>query len=327
MKQIVYGSEGTPESMRVVSGEVPRPKAGEILIDVHYAGVNRPDLLQRAGRYAPPPDASPVLGLEVAGTVAALGEGVSQWRLGDRVTALTPGGGYAEQCLAPASHALPVPEGLSMAEAAALPETWFTVWANLVDLGRLKSGERLLVHGGSSGIGLTAIQLAKLLGASVLVTVGKADKVAFCRDFGADLAINYRDEDFVARVKAFTAGEGVDVVLDMVGGSYLARNASVLRRDGRLLLIAFLEGSKVEFDFMPVMLKRLTITGSTMRPRSVAEKAAIRDALLTRVWPEWSAGRLRPHLHACFALAEAADAHRLMASSEHIGKIVLSVKD
>lgn len=326
MKQIVYGSEGTPESMRLVSAETPQPKAGEILIDVHYAGVNRPDLLQRAGRYAPPPDASPILGLEVAGTVAALGEGVTQWQLGDCVTALTPGGGYAEQCVAPASHALPVPKGLSMAEAAVLPETWFTVWANLVDLGRLKSGERLLVHGGSSGIGLTAIQLAKLFGARVLVTVGNAEKAAFCRDFGADLAINYREEDFVSRVKGYTDGEGVDVVLDMVGGAYLPRNAGVLRRDGRMVLIAFLEGSKVEFDFMPVMIKRLTITGSTMRPRSVAEKTAIRDALLARVWPELSAGRLRPHLHASFALADAAQAHHLMASSQHIGKIVLSVK-
>jgi putative PIG3 family NAD(P)H quinone oxidoreductase len=327
VKQIVYGPEGTPESMRLVSAVVPQPRTREILIDVHCAGVNRPDLLQRAGRYAPPPDASPILGLEVAGTVAALGEGVTQWQLGDRVTALTPGGGYAEQCVAPASHALPVPSGLSMAEAAALPETWFTVWANLVDLGRLKAGERVLVHGGSSGIGLTAIQLAKFLGASVLVTVGNADKAAFCSDFGADLAINYRAEDFVARVKAFTAGEGVDVVLDMVGGGYLPRNASVLRRDGRMVLIAFLEGSRVEFDFMPVMLKRLTITGSAMRPRSVEEKEVIRDALLARVWPEWTAGRLRPHLHACFPLAQAADAHRLMASSQHIGKIVLSVKD
>jgi putative PIG3 family NAD(P)H quinone oxidoreductase len=213
-----------------------------------------------------------------------------------------------------------------MAEAAALPETWFTVWANLVDLGRLKAGERLLVHGGSSGIGLTAIQLARRLGVEVIVTVGSGEKARFCREFGADHAINYREEDFVKQVKELTNGEGVDVVLDMVGAPYLQKNLGVLRRDGRLVLIAFLEGSKGEFDLMPVMLKRLAITGSTMRPRTVSEKAAIRDALLKNIWPEIAAGRLRPHIHATFPLAQAGEAHRLMESSAHIGKIVLQVK-
>jgi len=326
VKQIVYGADGTPDSMRIEECARPQPAPGEILIEVHCAGVNRPDVLQRAGRYPPPPGASPILGLEVAGTVAALGEGVTEWKVSQRVTALVPGGGYAEYCVAPAAHALPVPEGLDLAQAAALPETWFTVWANLVDLGRLRPGERLLVHGGSSGIGLTAIQLARHLGVECLVTVGNEEKARFCRDFGADHAINYRAADFAARAKELTGGEGVDVVLDMVGAPYLQKNLSVLRRDGRLVLIAFLEGSKGEFDLMPVMLKRLTVTGSTMRPRSMAEKAAIRDALLKSIWPEIVAGRLRPHIHAVFPLAQACDAHKLMESSAHIGKIVLQVK-
>jgi len=326
VKQIIYGAGGTPESMRVGEGEKPQPGPGEILIEVAFAGINRPDVLQRSGRYPPPPGASPILGLEVAGTVAVLGEGVGEWKVGQCVTALVPGGGYAEYCVAPASHALPIPEGLDLAQAAALPETWFTVWANLVDLGRLKRGERLLVHGGSSGIGLTAIQLARHLGVECFVTVGSAAKAEFCRGFGADHALNYREADFVQQVKDLTGGEGVDVVLDMVGAPYLQKNLSVLRRDGRLVLIAFLEGAKGEFDLMPVMLKRLTITGSTMRPRTLAEKAAIRDALLKNIWPEIAAGRLRPHIHATFPLAQAGEAHRLMESSRHIGKIVLQVK-
>ena len=326
MKFIAVGSAGTPESMQLAEGASPTPAEGEILIEVDYAGVNRPDVIQRSGRYPPPTGASPILGLEVAGTVAALGSGVSSWEIGDPVMALAPGGGYAEFCVVPATHALPVPDGLSMAEAAGLPETWFTVWANLVDLARLKTGERLLVHGGSSGIGLAAIQLARHLGVQVIVTVGSPEKAAFCKAFGADDAIDYRQEDFLARVKEITAGEGVDVVLDMVGGAYFQKNASLLRRDGRLVLIAFLESSKAEFDFMPVMLKRLTITGSTMRPRSVAEKARIRDALFQYIWPAWAAGRLKPHLYATFPLAAAGEAHRLMESSRHIGKIMLQVK-
>ncbi len=326
MRQIEHGPDGSADSMRVVDGAQPEPGPGEILIEVHYAGVNGPDLAQRQGRYPPPPGASPVLGLEVAGRVCALGQGVGEWKVGDMVTALVPGGGYAEYCVTPASHALPIPRGMGLAEAAGLPETWFTVWANLVGLGRLKRGERLLVHGGSSGIGLTAIQLARHLGVQALVTVGSEEKARFCREFGADHAINYREEDFVARVKEITGKEGVDVVLDMVGAPYLQKNVSVLRRDGRLVLIAFLQGSRTEFDFMPVMLKRLTITGSTMRPRTVAEKAAIRDALRQEIWPALDAGRLKTHLFATFPLAQARDAHQLMESSRHIGKIVLRVR-
>ncbi|MBV2234765.1 MAG: NAD(P)H-quinone oxidoreductase [Sterolibacterium sp.] len=325
MHYIAHGAGGPADCLQLQQGPRPQPAAGEILIEVGYAGVNRPDLLQRAGSYPPPADASPLLGLEVAGRVAEVGAGVSHWRVGDRVAALAPGGGYAEYCRVPASHALPLAAGLSLKTAAALPETWFTVWANLIGLGQLKAGERLLVHGGASGIGLAAIQLARHVGAEVLVTVGSAEKQAFCENFGASLAINYRVEDFLSRIKAYTDGQGVDVVLDMVGGSYLQKDISVLRRDGRLVLIAFLEGSRTAFDFMPVMLKRLRITGSTMRSRSLAEKTAIRDALLDSVWPALTNGQLYTHLYASFPLARAADAHRLMESGCHIGKIVLEV--
>ena len=326
MQYVSYGNEGTPESMSLAECAAPVAGPGEILIEVHYAGVNRPDVAQRSGRYPPPPGASPILGLEVAGRVAALGEGVAEWQIGDPVAALAPGGGYAEYCLVPSGHALPVPAGMSLADAACLPETWFTVWANLIDIGRLKAGERLLVHGGSSGIGLTAIQLARHVGAEVIVTVGSEEKAKFCREFGADHAINYKDGDFAEKVKELTRGEGVDVVLDMVGGDYLQKDVRLLRRDGRLVLIAFLEGSKCAFDFLPVMIKRLTITGSTMRPRSVAEKTAIRDSLARNIWPAFSSGKLKNHLFATFPFGEAAEAHRLMESSRHIGKIVLQVK-
>lgn len=326
MKHIAYSDVGTPDSMCVVEGVKPVPGAGEILIEVAYAGVNRPDVAQRSGRYPPPPGASTILGLEVAGRVVALGRDVTEWQVGDSVTALVPGGGYAEYCVTPAAHALPIPGGMSLAAAAGLPETWFTVWANLMDIGRLKAGERLLVHGGSGGIGLTAILLARHVGAQVIVTVGSREKAEFCRAYGADFAIDYTQEDFVAKVKEFTAGEGVDVVLDMVGGAYFQKNASLLRRDGRLVMIAFLQGSKTEFDFLPVMLKRLSLSGSTMRPRSVAEKAAIRDALLRHIWPSLASGELKPHLFASFPLEQAAEAHRLMESSRHIGKIVLQVR-
>jgi len=325
MKYIAHGAGGPAECMTLADGPTPTPGPGQILIEVVCAGVNRPDVLQRWGRYPPPPDASPVLGLEVAGRVAGLGAGVTEWKLGDAVAALTPGGGYAEYCVAAAGHALPVPKGMDFATAAALPETWFTVWANLVDLGRLKRSERLLVHGGSSGIGLVAIQLAKHLGVECVVTVGSEEKAAFCRGAGAAHAINYRTADFAEEVKRITNGEGVDVVLDMVGAPYLARNLASLRRDGRLVYVAFLEGSKGEADLMPVMLKRLTITGSTMRPRTTAEKTAIRDALAAEIWPALAAGRLLPHLFARFPLARAAEAHALMESSKHIGKIVLEV--
>lgn len=330
MRYISHGTGGGPEVLQLCEAAPPQPGPGEILIEVACAGVNRPDILQRSGLYPPPADASPVLGLEVAGHVAAVGAGVTQWKPGDRVAALTPGGGYATHCLAPAAHALPVPADMSLATAAALPETWFTVWANLVDLGQLKAGERLLVHGGASGIGLAAIQLARHLGAEVYVTVGSAEKQAFCTAFGARHAINYRHEDFLPRLKELTAdtatGAGMDVILDMVGGDYLQKNIHLLRRDGRLVLIAFLAGSQLEFNFMPVMMKRLQITGSTMRARSHDEKATIRDALLQQVWPALCSGALPTHIHAEFPLSQAAAAHRLMESNQHIGKIVLNIK-
>ena len=326
MKYIAHGAGGDADCMTLAEGAAPQPAPGQILIEVVCAGVNRPDVLQRSGRYPAPLDASLVLGLEVAGRVAALGDGVTEWKVGDGVAALTPGGGYAEYCVAAASHALPIPAGMDFATAAALPETWFTVWANLVDLGHLKQGERLLVHGGSSGIGLVAIQLAKHLGVECIVTVGNDEKAGFCRSAGAAHAINYRNSDFAEEVKRITAGAGVDVILDMVGAPYLQRNLASLRRDGRLVYVAFLEGSKGEADLMPVMLKRLTITGSTMRPRTLAEKTAIRDALAANIWPALARGELLPHLFARFPLAQAADAHRLMESSRHIGKIVLEVK-
>jgi putative PIG3 family NAD(P)H quinone oxidoreductase len=326
MKYIAHGAGGDADCMTLAEGAAPQPAPGQILIEVVCAGVNRPDVLQRSGRYPAPLDASLVLGLEVAGRVAALGDGVTEWKVGDGVAALTPGGGYAEYCVAAASHALPIPAGMDFATAAALPETWFTVWANLVDLGHLKQGERLLVHGGSSGIGLVAIQLAKHLGVECIVTVGNDEKAGFCRSAGAAHAINYRNSDFADEVKRITSGAGVDVILDMVGAPYLQRNLASLRRDGRLVYVAFLEGSKGEADLMPVMLKRLTITGSTMRPRTLAEKTAIRDALAANIWPALARGELLPHLFARFPLAQAADAHRLMESSRHIGKIVLEVK-
>jgi len=323
MKFIDYGPPGTPDSLRVAECAIPVPGSGEILIEVHYAGVNRPDVMQRMGRYAPPPGASPILGLEVAGHVAALGAGVSQWRVGDAVCALVPGGGYAQFCVAPARHALPLPAGLNLAQSAGLPENWFTVWANLIGIAALGAGEWVLIHGGSSGIGLAAIQLSRHVGAHAIVTVGSDEKARFCRDFGASEAINYRSEDFVERTQAITAGRGVDVVLDMVGGPYIPKNLSLLRRDGRLVFIAFLQGSRCDIDLLPVMQKRLRVSGSTMRPRSVKEKAAIRDALAREIWPALAAGRLQTHLHASFAYDHAADAHRLMESSRHIGKIVL----
>lgn len=326
MKYIAHGPDGSIDAMRLVDGPTPTPGVGEILIEVHYAGVNRPDIAQRAGKYPPPSDASPILGLEISGRVAALGEGVTEWKLGDFVCALVPGGGYAEYCVAPASHALPIPRGMSLAEAAGLPENWFTVWANLILHGRLKKDERLLVHGGSSGIGLAAIQLARHLGAQPIVTVGSEEKAQFCRALGA-LAIDYRQEDFVARVKELTQGEGIDVVLDMVGGAYIAKNLHVLRREGRLVFIAFLQGSRAELDLMPVMIKRLTITGSTMRPRSIAEKAAIRDALRRDIWPAIEAHQIKVHVFATFELAAVGEAHRLMESSAHIGKIILRVRE
>lgn len=327
MKHIAFGPGPGAESMRLTEGLQPEAGPGELLIEVDHAGVNRPDVQQRAGKYPPPPGASPVLGLEVSGKVAAVGEGVSGWYVGDAVCALTPGGGYAQYCVAPAGQVLPVPKGWTLEQAAGLCETWFTVWANLVGIARVVAGETVLVHGGSSGIGLAAIELLKLRGAHCIVTVGDEEKARFCREFGAQAAINYKSEDFVARVRELTNGDGVDVVLDMVAGDYVPRNLSLLRRNGRLVLIALQRGSSAEVDLNAVMRNRLVITGSTMRPRTIAEKTAIRDALRREVWPECEAGNVRVHVHATFPLAQAAEAHRLMESGRHIGKILLRVRD
>ncbi|MEM9198136.1 MAG: NAD(P)H-quinone oxidoreductase [Pseudomonadota bacterium] len=323
MQVVEIAAPGGPEVLRPATRALPQPGPGEILIKVAAAGVNRPDCLQRAGLYAPPPDASDLPGLEAAGTVAALGTGVTRWQLGDAVCALLPGGGYAEYAVTPADHALSVPKGLSLQEAAALPETFFTVWTNVFDRGRLRDGETLLVHGGSSGIGTTAIQLAAARGARVIATAGSDAKCQACLDLGATLAVNYRDADFVAAVRAATEGHGADVILDMVGGSYIPRNLKALAIDGRLVMIAFLGGSTAEVNFAPLMMKRQTITGSTLRPHSVAAKAAIAEALRREVWPHLDSGALRPVMDSDYALAQAADAHRRMESSAHIGKIVL----
>ncbi|MEO0993200.1 MAG: NAD(P)H-quinone oxidoreductase [Pseudomonadota bacterium] len=313
---------GGPEVLTPARGPVPEPGPGEVLIRVAAAGVNRPDVLQRTGNYAPPPGTSPVPGLEVAGTVVACGPG-TQLAEGAEVCALVAGGGYAEYCTAPEPQCLPVPKGLSVAEAAALPETVFTVWTNVFERGRLVSGETVLIHGGSSGIGTTAIQLAVAFGARVLVTVGSEAKAEACRALGAERAILYRQEDFVAASREATEGRGVDLVLDMVGGDYVARNIQALAVQGRLVQIAFQQPRRMEIDLLPMMLKRLTLTGSTLRPRSVAEKGAIADALHGRVWPLIEAGRVGPVIHSRFPLSEAVAAHRLMDSSAHIGKILL----
>jgi putative PIG3 family NAD(P)H quinone oxidoreductase len=314
---------GGPEVLVPVHRPVPRPGPGELLIEMAAAGVNRPDVLQRKGGYAPPPDASDIPGLELAGRVAALGEGVHAFALGQEVTALVAGGGYAEYCTAPVAQCLPVPRGLSLVEAAAIPETYFTVWSNVFDRGRLQAGERFLVHGGSSGIGTTAIQLAHAFGATVYATAGSAEKVRACEALGAARAIDYRSQDFVAVLKEASANRGVDVILDMVGAPYLARNIELLAPDGRLVLISFLGGAKAEIDIAPVMMKRLTVTGSTLRPRPVAFKGAIAQALKEKVWPLLEQGKAKPQIFATFPLREAAQAHRLMESSQHIGKILL----
>jgi NADPH2:quinone reductase len=316
---------GEAEVLRLAEGPLPRPAAEDVLIQIAAAGVNRPDVLQRSGSYPPPPGASPILGLEVAGRIAALGDGVERLRIGDAVCALVAGGGYAEYSVAPETVCLPVPRGLSLRDAAGLPETFFTVWSNVFDRGRLVAGESLLVHGGSSGIGTTAIQLGRAFGARVFATAGTPEKCAVCGKLGAERAIDYRQEDFVAVIRELTGGRGVDVILDMVGGDYIERNLRVLAVDGRLVQIAFLQGSKVTLDLVHLMVRRQTITGSTLRPRSVAEKAAIAAALREKVWPLIDAGTIRPVVDRSFPLAEAAAAHRLMESSQHIGKILLTV--
>ena len=325
MRYIAAREPGPPDVLALAEGPVPTPAPGDVLIEVSNAGVNRPDCLQRAGAYPPPPDASPIIGLEVAGTVVARGEGVTAWNVGDHVCALTPGGGYAEYCTTPAAFCLPIPEPLDELAAASLPENHYTVWNNVFDRGHLKAGETVLIHGGSSGIGLTAIQLAKRFGANVVTTVGSDDKAAFCRDIGADHAINYRTQDFVAEVARITGRRGVDLVLDMVGGDYIAKNLKCLANDGRLVFIGFMQGGRAEVDWRHIMVKRLTITGSTLRASPVARKAEIAQSLRTKVWPLFARGELKPVIHRVYPLAEAAAAHALMESSTHIGKIMLAV--
>jgi putative PIG3 family NAD(P)H quinone oxidoreductase len=326
MRHIAVEHPGGPEVMRVADGPVPTPGADDVLIDVAYAGVNRPDCAQRAGTYPPPPDASPVLGLEVSGRIAAVGSRVTRWAVGDDVCALTPGGGYAEYCVTPAAWCLPIPRGWSLLQAAGLPENYYTVWNNVFDRGGLKSGEWFLVHGGTSGIGLTAIQLAKAFGATVMTTAGSDEKTAFCTRIGADHAINYRTHDFADEVKRITGKRGVDVILDMVGGDYVERNLKCLAVEGRLVQIAFLAGSRVDCDWRFIMLKRLTVTGSTLRASPSARKAALARELLDNVWPLLEQQKIQSVIHRTFDLASAAQAHALMESSAHIGKIMLAVK-
>lgn len=322
MQAVEITQAGGPDVLKLTTRPVPTPRAGEVVIRLAYAGVNRPDALQRAGLYAPPPTASDLPGLEGAGEVVALGAGVSEWALGDQVCALLPGGGYAQYVATPAAHCLPVPRGLGLKEAACLPETFFTVWSNAFQRGGLKSGERFLVHGGSSGIGTTAIQLAHSFGARVFATAGSAEKCKACADLGAEHAINYREEDFV---EVLRAQGGANLILDMVGGAYLPRNVTALADDGRLVQIAFLQGPKVELNFSQVMMRRLTITGSTLRPQSDLAKARIAEALRTHAWPLLEAGKIAPVMDSEFPLAKAAAAHARLESSGHIGKIVLKV--
>jgi len=325
MRAIEISQPGGPEVLRPAQRPTPQARPGEVVIRVHTAGVNRPDCFQRAGSYAPPPGASELPGLEVSGTVAAVGEGVTQWRTGDAVCALTPGGGYAQYCATPAVHCLPVPAGLDLTQAASLPETFFTVWINVFERGGLAPGETLLVQGGASGIGVTAIQMARAFGNRVFATAGSAEKCAACERLGAERAINYRTEDFAEVVKQLTGGKGVDVILDMVGGDYLQRELKCLATDGRLSIIAFLGGSKTTLDLGDVLYRRLTITGSTLRPRSIEYKAQVAQALREKVWPLLEHGRIKPVIHQVFPLDRAADAHALMESGSHIGKILLSV--
>ena len=325
MTAIGFDAPGGPDVLKPQQRPVPQPGPGQVLVHVAVAGVNRPDVLQRMGGYAPPPGASDIPGLEIAGRIVALGEGVSRYEVGDQVCALVAGGGYAEYAVVHEDNALPIPSGLSLEQAGALPETYFTVWTNVFQRGGLTKGESFMVHGGTSGIGTTAIQLAKAFGATVLATAGSDEKCAACRELGADHAINYRTEDFVAAAKAATGGRGVNLILDMVGGDYINRNYDAAAESGRIVQIAFLNGPKAEVNFSRLMLKRLTHTGSTLRPRTIPEKAAIARELEEKVWPLLTEGRCKPVIHARFPLAQAAEAHRLMESNAHIGKIVLVV--
>jgi len=325
MKFVSHGEGGAPDVMHLSETNVPKPEAGEVLVKVAYAGVNRPDCLQRSGRYPPPPGASPILGLEASGQVVALGEGVTRWKQGDLVCGLANGGAYAEYVCIPQGQALPVPAGLTLLQAAALPENYFTVWTNVFQRGKLQAGETFLVHGGSSGIGLTAIQLAKAFGARVMCTVGNTEKMHACQAAGADLSINYRTQDFVKEVMSATDQKGVNIILGMVGGDYMQRNINCLAVDGRLVQIAFLQPSKTEVDWIGLMVKRLTFTGSTLRPRTAVDKAQMAKELHEQVWPLLQQGKCLPVVHQVFDLSEAKQAHELMESSTHIGKIMLKV--
>lgn len=325
MTAIEIAEPGGPEVLRPVTRPLPILAAGEVLIKTMAAGVNRPDVAQRKGGYPPPPGASDLPGLELAGTVAAVGAGVERWKLGDKVCALVAGGGYAEYCAAPAGQCLPWPAGFDAVRAAALPETFFTVWGNVAQRAKLQAGETILIHGGSSGIGTTAIQIAKSLGATVIVTAGSDEKCAACVKLGAARAINYKTEDYVAIAKEMTDGAGVNVILDMVGGDYIARDIAALAPEGRLVFIAFQKGRKAEIDFQPIMLKRLTVTGSTLRPRDVAFKSKVARELEERVWPLLGSGKIAPVIHATFPLGDAAGAHRALEAGDHVGKIVLTV--
>ena len=325
MRVIQIEKPGGPEALRPAERGRPEPKPHEILVKVAAAGVNRPDVLQRMGLYAVPPDASDLPGLEIAGEVVACGAAVKKWQPGDAVCALTHGGGYAEYCVTPEVQALPVPKGFSMVEAASLPETFFTVWSNVYDRGRLAAGETLLVQGGSSGIGVTAIQMAKATGNRVFATAGSEEKCAACVRLGAEAAFNYKTQDFVAGVKAATGGKGVDVILDMAAGDFVPQELKALADDGRLVFIAFLRGMKTELDVNELMRRRLTLTGSTLRPRPIAFKGAIAASLRSHIWPLIDAGKIKPVIYKTFPLEQAAEAHRLMESSAHIGKIVLTL--
>ncbi|GJD59471.1 NAD(P)H-quinone oxidoreductase [Methylobacterium dankookense] len=324
MRQLRYASAGGPDVIALETAPVPTPGPGQVMIEVVAAGINRPDLMQRQGKYPPPKGATDVPGLEVSGRIVALGEGVSGHALGDEVCALVISGGYAEYALAEAGHCLPRPKPLSLVEAGGIPETFFTVYSNVIQRGRLSAGESFLVHGGSSGIGSTAIQIAKAQGAQVFATAGSAEKCSFCEDLGADAAINYREADFAEEIQRLTAGKGVDVILDMIGASYLQKNLSSLAVEGRLVMIALMGGYKVDgLNITPVMLKRLTFTGSTLRPRAKADKTAIAEGLARDVWPKLDAGTIKPVIHATFPFEEAREAHELMESSAHLGKILL----
>ena len=327
MRHIGVTTPGPPDVMTIVEGPVPSPRANEVLIEVAYAGVNRPDCVQRAGNYPPPSDASPILGLEVSGRIVARGSDVQQWNVGDEVCALTPGGGYAQYCVTPAAWCLPIPKGMSVEQAATLPETFFTVWNNVFDRAHLKGGESFLVHGGTSGIGITAIQLAKAIGATVFATAGSDEKVAFCRQIGADHAIDYKAQDFEAEIARITSKRGVDVILDMVGGDYVQKNLKSLALEGRLVQIAFMKGSRVECDWRHIMMKRLTVTGSTMRASPFERKAELARELREHAWPLLESGHVKTFIHASFPLADAPKAHALMESSQHIGKIVLKIAE